>query len=59
MGAFSGAGLFAAILMYAIGLFIAYLVIKAAVRNGIDESNTGRKLLGKQDRDTTRRPFED
>jgi len=59
MGAIGGAGLFISILVYAVGLLIAYLVIKAAVRNGIDESDVGHKLLGKKKSHTTRPPFED
>jgi len=33
------------IIVWGVGLFVLYLIIKLAVRHGIDSSEVGRKLL--------------
>lgn len=51
MGQFNGIGIFSNIIIFAIFLFILYLVIQAAVRNGIDSSRVGKKLMEKSRND--------
>lgn len=49
MSTFSGIGILFTILIYALALYIAYLVITvAAVRHGIDNSEVGKMLKKKQ-----------
>lgn len=37
--------LFIMLFLYGIGVFVLYLIIRLAVRHGIDSSQTGQKIL--------------
>ncbi|MFD1040539.1 hypothetical protein ACFQ3N_19360 [Virgibacillus byunsanensis] len=47
MSSFAFGGVIMSLLLYALGLFILYLVIQAAVRNGIDNSEVAKMMREK------------
>ncbi|QKY68355.1 hypothetical protein [Lentibacillus sp. CBA3610] len=47
MSTISGIGILFTVLIYALALYIAYLVITVAVRHGIDNSEVGKMLKKK------------
>ncbi|MGM8213243.1 hypothetical protein ACLIBH_10675 [Virgibacillus sp. W0430] len=51
LASFAPVGLITSILFIALLFFVAYLIIQAAVRNGIDNSELGKQLKQKMNTD--------